>query len=80
MLLTIIAIWAIVIPLVVLAISWEAANRREARTAQGSGRTGAKRLPAGMPRCTRRALRPRRTITRRVCPQHSRARRRPASA
>jgi hypothetical protein len=75
--LAIIAIWAIIIPLVVLAISWESANRRQARAAQAKRRTGAKHLS---PRCVLRTTRPRRTVTRRRCPELPRTRRRPASA
>jgi hypothetical protein len=75
--LAIIAIWAIIIPLVVLAVSWESANRREARAAQAHDRSGTKQSP---PRCVIRASRPRRTVTRRHCPELPRTRRRPASA
>lgn len=85
MLLTIVAIWAIGIPLAVLAISWVAANRREARAAQAMSRLAttrrATRRPSALPACAVRAARPRRTITRRVCPKLvPGAGRRPASA
>jgi hypothetical protein len=80
MLLTIVAMWAVVIPLAILGVSWQAARRREARVSL----TDAPRqtTPAGsLPVCARRAARPRRTITRRVCPELPRgAGRRPASA
>jgi hypothetical protein len=49
MLLTIVAIWAVVIPLVILGVSWQAANRRDARAASArSSRVapGAGRRPA----------------------------------
>jgi hypothetical protein len=86
MLLTIVAIWAIVIPLLVLAISWQAAKLRGARASQttewsvsdlyrSAARTGS------VPACAIPAARPRRTMTRHVCPELSQgARRRPASA
>jgi len=73
--LAIIAIWAILIPLVVLAVCWESANRREARAAKAG-----KRRAATQPRCATRPPRPRRTVTRRRCPELPRTRRRPASA
>jgi hypothetical protein len=78
--LAIIAIWAIIIPLVILAVSWEAANRRDARAARARRRTCAQRRPGGVPRCTQRAAHPSRTITRRLCTTVPRTRRRPASA
>ena len=80
MLLTIVAIWAVVIPLVILGVSW-AANRRDARAAQAWGRSVPTHRQPGVPACVARAPRPSRTTTRRVCPQLARrARRRPASA
>lgn len=78
---TIVAIWAIAIPLVVLVISWQAANRRDARAAQAQGRSVPTHRQPGVPACVARAARPSRTTTRRLCPQLERgARRRPASA
>ncbi len=85
MLLTIVAIWAIVIPVAVLGISWQAARLCE-ETASQAGHPSVPELVrtasgAGTaPRCAARAARPRRTITRRVCPERPRAGRRPASA
>lgn len=86
MLLTIVSIWAIVIPVAILGVSWQAAKIRDARASQnasgsvpelgrGTSRGG------GVPACAVPAARPRRTLTRRVCPErpHS-ARRRSASA
>jgi hypothetical protein len=83
MLVTIIAVWAIVLPLTILAASWQAARLREDR-----GRlTAASSVPApashagSLPDCARRAARPRRTLSRRVCPElPGDAGRRPASA
>jgi len=83
MLLTIVAIWAVVIPLAILGISWQTARLREARASLSAQRRAPRPTsPAGsLPACARRAARPRRTITRRVCPESPRgARRRPASA
>jgi hypothetical protein len=83
MLLTIVSIWAIVFPLVVLATSWQLANLRDARGSRPSERSAAELRGAerAMPPCVVPAVRPRRTITRRVCPeQPCRAGRRPASA
>ncbi len=81
MLLTIVAIWAVVIPLVILGVSWQAANRRDARPAQARGRSIPTHRQPGVPECVARAARPSRTTRRRVCPQFARgARRRPASA
>jgi hypothetical protein len=84
MLLTIVAIWAIVIPLVVLALSWQVANIREARVVkplyESASRRGTSR-PGSVPGCAVPAARARRTTTRRVCPeQPRRAGRRPTSA
>jgi hypothetical protein len=83
MLLTIVAIWAILIPLAILAISWQSARLREARGSQTTDRSVPR--PASragsLPACAVRAARPRRTITRRVCPELPRgAGRRSASA
>jgi hypothetical protein len=86
MLLTIITFWAIIIPVAVLAFTWEAAKRREAGAARAHARSAAEEhrvlSPSGaIPPCATRPMRPRRTVTRRVCPEHSRgAGRRPASA
>jgi hypothetical protein len=85
MLLTVVAIWAIVIPLAVLAISWHSARLREARGSQTGPRSVREpdcvQHAATLPACAVRAARPRRTITRRVCPELSRgAGRRSASA
>jgi len=83
MLLTIVAIWAIVIPLAVLGVSWKAADMRDVRAAEAATRSLHNRLVSadGNPRCAVPATRPRRTITRRAC--HERPRgvgRRSASA
>ena len=83
MLLTIVSIWAIVIPLVILAASWQLANLRDARGSQSLGGSAAE-VRGGdraVPPCAVPSVRPRRTTTRRVCPdQPRRAGRRPASA
>ncbi len=86
MLLTIITFWAIIIPVAVLAFSWTGAKRREAGAARARARSVAEQhrvlSPSGaIPPCATRPVRPRRTVTRRVCPEHPRgAGRRPASA
>jgi hypothetical protein len=86
MLLTIITFWAIIIPVAVLAFSWEAARRRESGAARAHARSVAEehRRPSHTgttPACAMRPVRPRRTVTRRVCPEHPRgAGRRSASA
>ena len=86
MLLTIVAIWAIVIPLGVLALGGQAAYLRQARVSPTADRTTPQphqgmAPTGGMPACAVRDARPRRTITRRVCPERPRgAGRRPASA
>jgi hypothetical protein len=81
MLVTIVAIWAVVIPIVILGVSWQAANRRDARAAEARGRSVPTHRQPVVPACVARAARPSRTTTRRVCPQLDRgARRRPASA
>jgi hypothetical protein len=74
MLLTIVAIWAIVIPLLVLGLSWQIAKLREADATHTIQRSVAMLRSAGsqaggVPPCAVRAARPRRTITRRVCPE-----------
>jgi hypothetical protein len=81
MLLTVVAIWAIIIPLAILGVSWQSTRLREART-DATRSAAAPSTPAqSLPACARRGARPRRTITRRVCPELPRgARRRPASA
>jgi hypothetical protein len=79
MLLTIVAIWAIVIPLAILGVSWQTARLRDARASLAAGRRAPPRTSQAA--CARRGARPRRTITRRVCPELPRgAGRRPASA
>jgi hypothetical protein len=86
MLLTIVSIWAIVIPVAILGVSWQAAKIRDARASQTAGRPvpelGRGTSPAGgVPVCAVPGARPRRTLTRRVCPERPRgAGRRPASA
>ena len=83
MLLTIVAIWAIVIPLSILGVSWQGARMRDARLAPAAGRRAPRpsSQAGSLPACARRAARPRRTITRRVCPELPRgAGRRSASA
>ena len=83
MLLTIVAIWAVVIPLAILGVSWQTARLREARASLTAQRRAPRSTShaGSLPACARRAARPRRTITRRVCPEFPRgAGRRPASA
>jgi hypothetical protein len=83
LLMTIIAIWAIVLPLTILAGSWQATRLREERGLDTADRSVPRmRSQAGsLPACAHRAARPRRTVTRRVCPQFPRsAGRRSASA
>ncbi len=83
MLMTIIAIWGIILPLTILAVSWQAARVREERGLQTAGHSVPRLAsPAGsLPACTHRPARPRRTVTRRVCPQFPRSSgRRSASA
>ena len=83
MLLTLVAIWAIVLPVTILAVSWQAARLRDVRRLADRGPLGpppgvASRIAA---RLRPRAARPRRTVTRRVCPEFPRsAGRRSASA
>jgi hypothetical protein len=74
MLLTIVVMWAIVLPLAILGITWQAAKIRDERVARTAGRSlpelGRASSPAGsVPACAVVAARPRRTITRRVCPE-----------
>jgi hypothetical protein len=86
MLLTIITVWVIIIPVAVLAFSWEAAKRRDAGAARAHARSVVDEhrrpsLTGPIPPCATRPVRPRRTVTRRVCPEHPRgAGRRSASA
>jgi hypothetical protein len=83
MLLTIVAIWAIVIPLAILGVSWQTARLRDARASLAAGRRAQQPTSqaGSLPACARRGARPRRTITRRVCPELPRgAGRRSASA
>ena len=56
MLVTIVAIWAVVIPLVILGVSWQAANRRDARAAQALGRSVPAPRQPGVPACVARAV------------------------
>ena len=78
---TIVAIWAVVIPVVALLISWDAARRREARAELGRRRLLPNHHQSAVPACVVRAVRPSRTATRRICPNVAgRVRRRPASA
>ena len=74
MLLTIVAIWAIVVPLAVLGISWQVANLRDERALRAAKRAARQPRPgaaraASVPACAVPAARPRRTTTRRVCPE-----------
>jgi hypothetical protein len=74
MLLTIVVIWAIVIPVLVLGISWQIARLREADAAHTTRRSvpvlrSGRSRTLGVPRCAIPAARPGRTITRRVCPE-----------
>ena len=71
MILTLVAIWAIVLPVAILAVSWQAARLRDVRSSQSADRSGPRvASPVGpLPACARRAARPRRTITRRLCPE-----------
>ena len=86
MLLTIVAIWAIVIPMLVLALSWQVAKVREdaaLRAADSSASQHHRRAArtGAVPPCAVIPVRPRRTTTRRVCPEQARGvGRRPASA
>jgi hypothetical protein len=75
MILTIVAIWAVVIPVVILAVSWQITRPRPTHATHTAhhGRS--------LPPCALPAARPRRTVTRRACPElPRRVRRRPASA
>ena len=74
MLLTIVAIWAIVIPLAILAVSWQVAKLRDERALRAADRSVPEPRSSvdrvvGMPACAVPAARPRRTLTRRVCPE-----------
>lgn len=84
MLLTIVAIWAIVIPLLVVGVASKVAKPLQTEGSLIVSQPVSKHhraTPGGdaAPRCAIPAARPRRTITRRVCPEHPRGRR-PASA
>jgi hypothetical protein len=84
MLLTVITFWAVIIPAAVFAFCWEAAKRREDSAAR-SVRDGHRVLArsGAIPPCAVVPVRPRRTVTDPVSPEHPRARgarRRPASA
>lgn len=86
MFLTIVAIWAIVIPLLVLGVTLNVAKPCEAEGSLIVSRPVSnydRATPSGgaVPRCALPAPRPRRTTTRRVCPAQPRgAGRRPTSA
>jgi hypothetical protein len=77
MLLTIFAIWTVFIPVAILAIGSDAANRREVRSAQNSDRStpdlvvNDAKAPRGRkaPRCARRVGRAGRATARRGCPE-----------
>jgi hypothetical protein len=84
MILAIVAIWAIVIPCVILATAGMTDRRAKARREQ----LGASSIAVhpdhvhirATPRCVIRAPRPGRATTRRVCPELDRRRRRSTSA
>jgi hypothetical protein len=81
MLFTIVAIWAVVIPVAVLAISWGAPDRREVCEVQTNELIGTGKYRSAPPRAQRTPTRPSRAAARRVCPDlGGDARRRPASA
>ena len=81
MVLTVVAIWAVVIPVAILAISWGASDRREDNSMQTNESVSTGKLPTAVPRRPRRAARPSRATARRVCPELAGdARRRPTSA
>ena len=75
MLMTMIAIWAIVLPLTILAVSWQTARLLDERRLQTADRSVPRLAsPVGsLPACAHRAARPRRTVTRRVCPEFPRS-------
>ncbi len=84
MILAIVAIWAIVIPCVILAAAGLTDRRAKARREPVGDFTIAVRVDhahvTATPRCVIRAPRPGRATTRRVCPELDRRRRRSASA
>ncbi len=70
MLVVMVAIWAVVIPVAVLAISWQAPDRPEAGTAQTNYSVSPGKHPAPAPwRGPRRAARLGGATARRVCPE-----------
>ena len=82
MLVAIVVIWAVVIPVALLAISWLAPDRPEAGSepADESVRAGSKPVTE-LPRRARGVARLSRITSRRACPEPaSDARRRPTSA
>ena len=83
MLMTIIAIWGIILPFTILAVSWQAARLREERGLRTADRSVTRLTSStgSLPACANRAARPRRTVTRRICPEFPRSSgRRSASA
>ena len=84
MILAIVAIWAIVIPCVILATAGMTERRAKARREQLGESIIAVRVDhvhiRATPRCVIRAPRPGRATTRRICPALAPRRRRPASA
>ena len=81
MLFIIVAIWAVVIPVAVLNVSWRAPDRREARKAQANESVSAREPRTAVAPRAHRAVRPNRTSARRRCPELADdARRRPTSA
>ncbi len=81
MLFTIVAIWAVVIPVAVLAVSWGAPDRRETREAQTNESVSSREPRTAVPPRAHRAVRPTRITARRTCPELAGdARRRPTSA
>ena len=69
MLFTIIAIWAVVIPVAVLAMSWRAPDRHEARKAQANESVSTREPRTAVSPRAHRAVRPSRTSARRTCPE-----------
>ena len=81
MLLTVVAIWAVVIPAASLAISWGASDRRETRKAQTNESVSTREPRTAVSPRAHRAVRPGRITARRTCPELAGdARRRPTSA
>jgi hypothetical protein len=81
MFVAIVAIWAIVIPVAVLAISWQAPDRLGARGAQANESLGAGMSVTAVHPRARRPARLSRVVGRRSCPElMGDARRRPTSA